>query len=118
MGAMNLTGRIGGGSVKYPSDGSHYPQTRLPRMTAPFPGHERAKQMGELKRGAQRWEVFVETQPDVELQAVRGRLHFLHGDRHRATSWIFLESTERDIHERFGEFSAVELWHFLEALDD
>jgi hypothetical protein len=29
-----------------------------------------------------------------------------------------LEPTERDIHERFGEFSAVELWHFLEALDD
>ena len=87
-------------------------------MTAPFPGHERAKQMGELKRGAHSWDVFVETQPDPELKAVRGRLHFVHGDRHRATSWIFLEATERDIHERFGEFSAVELWHFVEALGD
>ena len=85
-------------------------------MSAPFPGHERAKQMGELKRGALRWDVFVETQPEAELQAVRGRLHFVHGDRHRATAWIFLEPTERDIHERFGEFSAIELWHFLAAL--
>ena len=87
-------------------------------MTAPFPGHERAKQMGELRRGAHRWDVFVEAQPDAELKAVRGRLHFVHGDRHRATSWIFLEATEQDIHERFGEFSAVELWHFVEALGD
>jgi hypothetical protein len=87
-------------------------------MSAPFPGHERAKQMGELRRGAERWDVFVETQPEVELQAVRGRLHFVRGDRHRATSWIFLEPTERDVHERFGEFSAVELWHFVAALGD
>jgi len=87
-------------------------------MSVPFPGRERAKQMGELKRGAQRWEVFVETEPAADVQAVRGRLHFVHGEQHRATSWIFLEPTERDIHDRFGEFSAVELWHFLEALDD
>ena len=72
--------------------------------------------MGELKRGAQRWELFVEVQPDAELPAVRGRLHFVNGERHRETSWIFLEPTERDIQERFGEFSAVELWHFVEAL--
>ena len=110
-GSGNLTGRIGGGSVKYPSDGSHYLRTRPPRMTAPFPGHERAKQMGELKRGAQRWEVFVETQPDVELQAVRGRFAFLHGDRHRATSWIFLESPSA-ISTNGRGFSAVELWIF------
>ena len=32
------------------------------------------------------------------------------------TAWIFLELTEREIQERFGEFSAIELWHFLEAL--
>ncbi len=86
-------------------------------MSAPFPGQERAKHMGELKRGDQRWEVFVETQPDGELNAARGRVHFVSGDRHRVTSWIFLEPTERDIQERFGEFSAVELWHFVEALD-
>jgi len=86
-------------------------------MSAPFPGSERAKHMGELKRGDHHWEVFVETQPDGELSAVRGRVHFLSGERHRVTSWIFLEQSERDIQERFGEFSAVELWHFVEALE-
>jgi hypothetical protein len=85
-------------------------------MTAPFPGQERAKHMGELKRGDERWDVFVEMQPDGEVGAVRGRLHFVSGDRHRMTTWIFLELTEREIQERFGEFSAIELWHFLEAL--
>src|SRR5437773_398183 len=48
---------------------------------------------------------------------VRGRLHFVSGERHRTTSWIFLEWSEREIQDRFGEFSAVELWHFVEALD-
>jgi hypothetical protein len=85
-------------------------------MTAPFPGQERAKHMGELKRGDERWDVFVEMQPDGEVGAVRGRLHFVSGDLHRMTTWIFLELTEREIQERFGEFSAIELWHFLEAL--
>jgi hypothetical protein len=74
--------------------------------------------MGELKRGEQRWDVFLEMQPDGELAAVRGRLHFASGERHRMTSWIFLESTDRDIQERFNEFSAVELWHFLAALEE
>jgi len=86
-------------------------------MSAPYPGPERAKHMGELKRGDQRWEVFLETQPDGELSAVRGRVHFLSGERRRVTSWIFLEHSERDVQERFGEFSAVELWHFVEALE-
>ncbi len=88
-------------------------------MSALFPGHERAKHMGELKRGDARWDVFVEMQPDAELGggAVRGRVHFVSGEQHRATVWIFLEWSERDIHERFGGFSAVELWRFVEALD-
>jgi hypothetical protein len=73
--------------------------------------------MGELRRGDQRWDVFVETEPDGELEAVRGRLHFVSGGKSRSTSWIFLESTERDIQERFGEFSAVELWHFVASLE-
>ena len=85
-------------------------------MTTAFPGQERAKHMGELKRGDERWDVFVETQLDGEVGAVRGRLHFVSGEQHRMTAWIFLELTEREIQERFGEFSAVELWHFLEAL--
>ena len=86
-------------------------------MSAPFPGQDRARHMGELRRGEQRWDVFVETQPDGELEAVRGRLHFVSGGKHRSTSWIFLEASERDVQERFGEFSAVELWHFVAALD-
>ncbi len=86
-------------------------------MSAAFPGQERAKHMGELKRGDQHWDVFLEAQPDGELGAVRGRLHFVSEDRHRVTGWIFLEWQDREIQERFGEFSALELWHFVEALD-
>lgn len=86
-------------------------------MSAPFPGQERAKHMGELKRGERRWNVYVEAQPDGSLGAVRGRIHFVGQDRHRMTGWVFLEWNEKDIYDRFGEFSAVELWHFLEGLD-
>src|SRR2546426_10742921 len=86
-------------------------------MSAAFPGQDRARHMGELKRGDERWDVFVEMQPDVEVGAVRGRVHFVNGERRRTTSWIFLELSEREIQERFGEFSAVELWHFVAALD-
>ena len=74
--------------------------------------------MGELKRGDDRWDVFIETQPDAELGAVRGRVHFITGERRRTTAWIFLEASERDIQERFGEFSAVELWLFVLALEE
>jgi hypothetical protein len=87
-------------------------------MSQPFPGIERAKHMGELKRGDQRWDVYLESQPDPELGAVRGRLHFVAPDRHKMTAWVFLERQERDIHERFGEFSAVELWLFVASLDE
>lgn len=73
--------------------------------------------MGELKRGEERWEVFIEMQPDTEVGAVRGRVHFVSGERRRTTSWIFLERTEREIQERFGEFSPVELWHFVQAIE-
>jgi hypothetical protein len=88
-------------------------------MSAPFPGQERAKHMGELKRGDDRWDVYIEMQPDAEVGAgaVRGRVHFVSGERRRTTGWIFLEWSEREIQDRFGEFSAVELWHFVAALD-
>ena len=88
-------------------------------MSAPFPGQERAKHMGELKRGDEHWDVYIEMQPDVDIGggAVRGRVHFVSGERRRTTSWIFLEWSEREIQGRFGEFSAVELWHFVAALD-
>ena len=85
--------------------------------SVPFPGLERSRLMGELKRGDDRWEVFLETEPDAASGVVRGRLHFTSGDRHRETGWVFVEWREADIRERFGEFSAVELWHFLEALE-
>ncbi len=86
-------------------------------MSVAFPGQERAKHMGELRRGDEHWDVFLETQPDVELGAVRGRMHFVSEGRHRVTGWVFLEWQERDVQERFGEFSAVELWHFVEAVE-
>jgi hypothetical protein len=74
--------------------------------------------MGELKRGPSRWDVFLEVQPDAELGAVRGRIHFVGTAEpsHKATAWVFLEWQERDILERFGEFSAVELLQFVEAI--
>jgi hypothetical protein len=88
-------------------------------MSAAFPGQERSKHMGELKRGEERWQVYIEMQPDAEVGpgAVRGRMHFLSGERRRTTTWIFLEWSEREIQDRFGDFSAIELWHFVEALD-
>ena len=82
----------------------------------PMAGTEYGKHMGELKRGEQRWDVYLEGQPDTSLGAVRGRIHFVSGQQHKTTGWIFLEWQEKDIHERFGEFSAVELLHFVESL--
>lgn len=90
---------------------------------------EYGRHMGELKRGDQRWDVYLEGQPDTSLGAIRGRIHFVSGARdggaggggggsqlHKVTGWIFLEWQEKDLHERFGEFSAVELLHFVESL--
>lgn len=82
----------------------------------PMAATEYGKHMGELKRGEQRWDVYLEGQPDTTLGAVRGRIHFVSGQQHKMTGWIFLEWQERDIQERFGEFSAVELLHFVESL--
>src|SRR5437899_10316220 len=87
-------------------------------MGAACPGPDRAKHMGELKRGDDRWDVFIETQADAELGAVRGRVHFVTAERRRTTGWIFLELSGRDIQERFGEFAAVELRHLGEARAD
>src|SRR2546427_13096554 len=86
-------------------------------------GTEYGKHMGELKRGEQRWDVYLEGQPDTSLGAVRGRIHFVSGQLHKVTGWIFLEWQEKDVQERFGEVSAGEglcfvggflrlCWHF------
>ena len=85
-------------------------------MSQPFPGRDRSRHMGELKRGDQRWDVFLELQPDADLGAVRGRIHFVaSGGARRSTGWVFLEWHEKEILDRFGEFSAVELLQFVEA---
>lgn len=72
--------------------------------------------MGQLGRGGTAWEVFLEINQDTESRVVRGRIHFMAGDRHRASAWIFVEPNERDLRERFAEFSATELWSLLESL--
>jgi hypothetical protein len=87
-------------------------------MPLPFAGAERAKHMGELRRGIEHWDVYLEIQPDAGLGAVRGRLHFVSRRGHRSTGWIFLEWTEREVQERFGGFSALELWHFVIGLQE
>lgn len=76
----------------------------------------KARQMGELVRGDSRWDVLLETVRDSTLDAVRGRMHFISGNIHRISGWIFLEWTEREVQDRFAEFSAQELWNLLESL--
>jgi hypothetical protein len=75
-----------------------------------------ARQMGELQRGESRWDVLVEFARDEEVGALRGRMHFVTGQLHRVSGWIFLEWSARDIEARFGEFSAQELWNLLDSL--
>ena len=86
-------------------------------MTNPFPGRDHALHMGELRRGDRRWDVYLEAEATEDRASVRGRIHFVAPGDQRMTGWIFLESGEGEIRDRFGEFSAVELWHFLEALE-
>ena len=85
-------------------------------MSEPFPGQERARHMGELKRGPSRWDVYLEVEPDLEMAAVRGRIHFVGEGARKTTGWVFLERQEKEILERFGEFSAVELLQFVESI--
>lgn len=72
--------------------------------------------MGELSRGENRWDVLLETVRDPEVQALRGRIHFISGNQHRLSGWIFLEWSEDEVAQRFGEFSAQELWNLLDSL--
>jgi hypothetical protein len=75
-----------------------------------------ARQMGELLRGESRWDVLIEFARDDEIGALRGRIHFVSGQVHRVSGWIFLEWSAKDIETRFGEFSAQELWNLLDSL--
>jgi hypothetical protein len=72
--------------------------------------------MGELSRGENRWDVLLETVRDQDVQALRGRIHFISGNKHRLSGWIFLEWSEEEVAQRFGEFSAQELWNLLDSL--
>ncbi len=76
--------------------------------------------MGELQRGDSRWDVLLESAADgdVGVGAVRGRIHFVDGAKHRLSSWIFLEFSEADLETRFAEFSAPDLWTLLNSLDE
>ena len=76
----------------------------------------RARQMGELARGESRWDVVLETVRDADMGGIRGRMHFISGNTHRLSGWVFLEWDEKDVVERFGEFSAQELWTLLDSL--
>ena len=81
-----------------------------------FSWSKHATHMGHLARGDVRWEVFLEILADADKSLRRGRVHFVAGERHRESAWIFVEVAERDVLERFNEFSAVELWSLLESL--
>lgn len=81
-----------------------------------FPWLATALHLGQLARGGTRWEVYLEAQPHPDIGAIRGRLHFLWDDRHRATAWVFLEWTEKEVVDRARQFSASELWSFLEGV--
>ena len=60
--------------------------------------------------------MYLESEPHPDIAAIRGRLHFACGDRHRTTAWIFVEWTEKEVLDRARGFSAGELWTFLEGL--
>ena len=83
---------------------------------APALSEIQARQMGELVRGESRWDVLIEFARDEEVGALRGRIHFVSGNIHRLSGWIFLEWAAKDIEQRFAEFSAQELWNLLDSL--
>ena len=76
----------------------------------------KARQMGELARAENRWDVVLETVKDGSVGAIRGRIHFVSGSTHCLSGWIFLEWKEKEVEERFAEFSAQELWNLLDSL--
>jgi hypothetical protein len=80
----------------------------------PLPEAPTARHLGDLARSQTRWNVYLETRAAGSL--AQGRLHFVEGSRQKSTGWIFREWTEREIMDRFNEFSPIELWKILESL--
>jgi hypothetical protein len=90
---------------------------KQPRRFDPPWSEIKARQMGELEIGEERWDVVLETAPDPADGVVRGRIHFIAGNTHRLSGWMFLEWDERDIEARFREFSTGRnLWDLLQSL--
>jgi hypothetical protein len=80
----------------------------------PIPDAPAARHLGDLERSHARWSVYLETRTAGSL--AQGRLHFLEGNRHKSTGWIFREWTEQEIVARFNDFGPIELWKILESL--
>jgi hypothetical protein len=93
-----------------------HPDYNRPQRFDPPLSAIKARQMGELARGDDRWDVLLETVRDHDVQALRGRIHFVSGNSHRLSGWIFLEWSEADVDGRFSEFSAQELWNLLDSM--
>ena len=89
---------------------------RLPAHFAPAWSDIKARQAGELSRGTSQWDVLLETAVDSDMGAIRGRIHFISGNMHKLSGWIFLEWSEKDIETRFIAFSAQDLWNLLKSL--
>ena len=92
------------------------PEPKKSRSFDPPLAEIQARQMGELVRGDQRWDVVLEVARDESMSGLRGRIHFVGGHQHRLSGWIFLEWAAKDIEARFAEFSAQELWNLLNSL--
>jgi hypothetical protein len=86
----------------------HYPESPA------IPDAPSARHLGDLVRGQIRWSVYLESRRDGEL--VEGRIHFVDGSRRCSTGWMFREWTEKDILDRFHDFSPIELWKLLDSI--
>jgi hypothetical protein len=87
-----------------------------PKRFDPSRSDIKSREAGKLTRGSSDWDVLLETAADADLGAIRGRIHFIAGNLHKLSGWIFLEWSEKDIESRFSGFSAQDLWNMLKSL--